>query len=165
VREVLGGGAQHRRPADVNHLDGVFHSGAALRGDRAEGIEVDADEVERLDLLLVQRLDVVGPVAPREDAAVDARVQRLHPPAEHLGSAGHVFDPRHGETALLEERSGAAARDELEAELLEPARELLEPRLVVDGDQRAHSCLTTCGSSRCSTACTRSRSDLLVSSG
>src|SRR4051794_29670145 len=46
--------AQHRRTADVDHLDGVGHAGAAARGDRAEGIEVHAHDVERLDLLLVE---------------------------------------------------------------------------------------------------------------
>ena len=116
-----------------------------LRRDRAEGIEVDADEVERLDLLLVERLEVVGAVAPGEDPAVDARVQRLHAAAEHLRRLRDVLDARDPEPLLLEERSGATARDELEAELVQPARELVEAGLVVDGDQRAHSSLTTCG--------------------
>ncbi len=45
-----------------------------------------------------------------------------------------------------------------------PSRELVEPRLVVDGDQRAHSSrTTTSGSSRCSTAWMRSRSVSAVS--
>ena len=53
-----------------------------------------------------------------------------------------------------------AARDELEPELVEAARELVEARLVVDGDQRAHaiSSRTTVGRSRCSTAWIRSTS-------
>ena len=60
---------------------------------------------------------------------------------------------RHVDAVLLEVRGRAAARDELEAELVEAARELVEAGLVVDGDQRAHSSLTDArGSSRCSTA-------------
>ena len=43
------------------------------------------------------------------------------------------------EPVLLEVRGRAAARDELEAELVEAARELVEAGLVVDGDQRAHT--------------------------
>ena len=92
-----------------------------LRDDRAERIEVDADEVERLDLLLVERLEVVGAVASREDAAVDARVQRLHASAEQLGRVRHVLDARDLHAVLLEERGRPAAGDDLEAELLEPA--------------------------------------------
>ena len=165
VREVLRRRAQHRRPADVDHLDGVLHARSVLRDDRAERIEVDADEVERLDLLLVERLEVVGAVASREDAAVDARVQRLHASAEQLGRVRHVLDARDVHAVLLEERGRPAAGDDLEAELLEPARELGQAGLVVNGDQRAHSSLTTPGSSRCSTAWIRSTSVARGSTG
>ena len=89
---------------------------------------------------------------------MDARVERLHAAAEHLRELGHALDARHLEAELLEVRGRAAARDELAAELGEPPRELVEPRLVVDRDQRAHSSLTTSGSSRCSTAWIRSSS-------
>ena len=58
---------------------------AAPSGDRRERIEVDADEVERLDLVLGERLRCPRQVAPGEDARVDARVQRLDAAAEHLG--------------------------------------------------------------------------------
>src|SRR5699024_4387568 len=44
---VLGGGADHRGPADVDLLDALVRGGA--RGDHlAEGVEVDDDEVEGL---------------------------------------------------------------------------------------------------------------------
>src|SRR6185436_15508612 len=60
-------------------------------------------------------------------------------------------------------RRGAAARDELDAELVEAARELVESGLVEDGDERAldhhrerrasaRNPRTASGSSRCSTA-------------
>ena len=45
-----------------------------------------------------------------------------------------------------------------QAEVGEPARELLQARLVVDGDQCAHSSVTTSGRIRCSTAWIRSTS-------
>ena len=68
-----------------------------------------------------------------------------------------------GRPSRLEVRRGAAARDELPAELGEAAREVVEAGLVVGGDQRAHSSLTTSGSSRCSTALIRSCSVSAVS--
>jgi hypothetical protein len=54
----------------------------------------------------------------------------------------------------LEKLGGSAARDELEPELGQAAGELLQARLVVDGDQctALQSSLTTSGSRRCSTA-------------
>src|SRR6266571_5104232 len=42
--EVLRGAAQHRRPADVDHLDSLLLPDAVTAGDLAERIEVDADE-------------------------------------------------------------------------------------------------------------------------
>jgi hypothetical protein len=57
------------------------------RGDLRERIEVDHDEVDRLDLVLRQVGEVARHVAPREDAAVHGRVQRDHAMAEHLGEA------------------------------------------------------------------------------
>ena len=99
----------------------------------------------------------------REDARVDARVERLHAPAEQLREARDVLDRRHREPCLRERGRRAPARHELEAELGEPARERREARLVVDGDQRAHSSRTTFGRSRCSASCTRSRSVSTVS--
>ncbi len=58
VREVLRGAAQHRRAADVDHLDRLLLGDAASRRDVGERIEVDADEVERLDPELLERRDV-----------------------------------------------------------------------------------------------------------
>ena len=86
---------------------------------------------------------IVRLVAAREDAAVDARMQRLHAPAEHLGCVRHLLDQRHRESGFLEEGRGLAARHELEAEVRQPARELLQTALVVHGDQSAHSSPTT----------------------
>src|SRR5439155_14694133 len=112
---------------------------AALSRDLLERIEVDADEIERLDSVLGQRRDVLGVIAPRENARVDARVQRLHAPAEHLREVRERLDALDVEAQFLEVRGGAAARDELPAELGESPREDVESRLVVGGDQRAHS--------------------------
>src|SRR6185437_8943543 len=65
----------------------------------------------------------------------------------------HVLD---GDPERLDRRRRAAARDDPPAELVQAPGEFLEPGLVVDGDQRAHSSLTTSGRSLCSTALIRS---------
>ena len=45
VREVLRGGAQHRRPADVDHLDDIRLGDSAPPRHRRERIEVDAHDL------------------------------------------------------------------------------------------------------------------------
>jgi hypothetical protein len=64
-------------------------------------------------------------------------VQRLDPPAEHLGDLGQLLDGRRLDAAFSEELGRAATGDELNIELREPAREVLEPRLVPDRQKRA----------------------------
>ena len=104
VREVLRRGTEHGRAADIDHLDDLRFRSPALCRDRCEWIEVDADEVDRRDVVLGQRVDVLGKVASREDSRVDARMERLDAPTEHLRRLRHVLDRRHVETLLLEER-------------------------------------------------------------
>src|SRR5437763_7135487 len=157
VREVLGCPAQHRGTADVDHLHRFLFADAVTPGDVAERIEVDADEVERTDRLLVERRNVIGIVAAREDGGVDPGVERLDAPAQHLGDAGELLHPLDVEPDfVLEKVRGSAACDELEAELCQAAGERLQTGLVVDGDQRAQSSATTSGRMRCSTAWMRS---------
>ena len=55
-----------------------------------ERIEIDHDQVDRLDALRGDRGEVVGPMAPGEDAAVDLGMEGLDPAVHHLGKAGHV---------------------------------------------------------------------------
>ena len=83
-------------------------------------------------------------------AGVDARMERLHAAAEHLGEIGQRLDALDRQAEALEVAGGAAARDEAPAELGEPAREDVEAGLVEGRDQRAHSSSTTRGSRRCS---------------
>jgi hypothetical protein len=115
VREVLRRPAQHRRPADVDHLDGLLLADAVLPRHLLERVEVDAHEVEEADSLLVERNQVRIHLAPREDAGVDRRVKCLDAATEHLGEVGHALDTRHLQTELLDVRGGAATRDELPA--------------------------------------------------
>src|SRR6266404_1225707 len=165
VGEILRCTAQHRWAADVDHLDGLRFGDALLRGDLLERIEIDADEIEGLDLVLFERREIVVTVAAREDPSVDARVQRLDAAAEHLGRFGDRFDTPDGQTELFEVGGGAAARDELPAELGETTCEHVETGFVVRRDQRAHSSSTTRGSSRCSSSLIRACNVSGVSSG
>ena len=137
VLEVLRRGAEHRRAADVDHLDGLLLAHVLPARDLREGIEVDADEVERLDSVLLERLHVRLHAAPREDRAVDPRMQRLDAAAEHLGHVGERIDRRDREAELGDVRGGSPARDELDAKLCQAGGEPVEARLVEDGDERS----------------------------
>ena len=165
VREVLRRRTQHRRAADVDHLHDLRLGRVRPAGRRREGIERDADEVDRLDLLLLESQQVLVELAAREDAGVDARMQRLDAAAEHLGGPGDLLDGGDGQAGLGEERGGSPGRDELPAELHERARKEVDALLVVDADQCAarQSSLTTSGSRRCSAAWMRARSVSTVS--
>ena len=91
---VLGRGADQRRPADVDVLDGGREVGAA-RHRRLERVEVHHDQVDRRDLVVGHRLGVAGVGAAGEDAAMDRGLQRLHPAVHDLGEAGVVADLDH----------------------------------------------------------------------
>ena len=60
-----------------------------------------------------------------------------HSVVEHLGHPGHLFDRHHRQARSFDRMCRPARGDELEAELGEAARELLEAGLVVDGEERA----------------------------
>jgi hypothetical protein len=126
------------------------------RDDLRERIEVDDDEVERPNVMLVERSEVVRMVAPREDRGVDPGVQSLHAPAEELRDLGQVLDPRHVEAVLGQVVGRPAAGDDVDAELGEAAGELGQASLVEGGDESAFdqeiSSRTAFGNSRCSTS-------------
>ncbi len=112
---VLGRGANQARPADVDLFDGLVKRDVGP-GDRGlERIEVHDHQLERQNAVLGQGLQVVGPVVPRQDTAVDLGVQRLDPAVEHLrkaGVLGHVAD---GDAGRFKKLSRAAGAEDFDA--------------------------------------------------
>ena len=137
---VLGGGADHRRPADVDVLDRVVVLDF-VAGDRLlEGVEVDADQVDRLDPLALERRHVLGVGAPRQERGVQARVEGLDPAAEDLLLAGELGDVVHLQAGLAQRRRRAAGGEQLDPEPGERPGEVGDAGLVGDRDQRpAHA--------------------------
>jgi hypothetical protein len=68
---------------------------------------------------------------------VDARVERLHPPVQHLGELGDLLDGRHWDPEMFDRGRGTARRDDLHSGAMQCPDEWLQPRLVVDADQRS----------------------------
>ena len=135
-RVVLRRRSHHRRAADVDLLHALVGCGTARDG-LAERIEVDHDEVERLDAELVELRPVGVEAQVGQDARVHAGVQRLDPPVEALREAGQLLDRRDRDPGRRDARCRRPGRHERHAGLVQAAREVLEPGLVIDTDQRA----------------------------
>ena len=138
---VLGGGAHHARPADVDLLDRVGARHALLGDGLLEGIEVHDDQVDRRDVVALHGFDVARLVTQGEDAAVHLGVQGLDATVHHLGEARVGRDLGHGDAGLGEGAVGAAGGEELDAHLGQGAGEALESGLVRDADERAVNAL------------------------
>jgi hypothetical protein len=96
---------------------------------------VDHDQVDRLDPLGGEGFQVVGHVAPSEDAAVKLRVQGLDPAAEDLGLTGVGGDFRDLEPSVGEGGARAPAGQEVNAARGQGARQLDQAALVGHAQQ------------------------------
>ncbi len=135
--EVLGGGADHRRPADVDVLEGVVQRHAGPGHRLHEGVEIDRYQVDGVDAAPGQLVQVGGLVAAGEDAAVHRRVEGLHAAVQDL-EAGELGDAGDGDAGLGQGLVGAAGAVQLEAEVGQPAGELDHACLVRDAYDGLH---------------------------
>ncbi len=150
VGVVLGGGADHRRAADVDVLDAIV-VGRALRHGGLERIEIHHHEIDRLDAVCGHRAGVVLVGADGEQAAMHPGMQRLDAAVHHLGEAGELRNVDHLEAGVFQRLGGAAGRNQLDAVAGERLGEFGEAGLVGHREQRAgdfaklgHLTLTAC---------------------
>jgi hypothetical protein len=133
---VLGCRADHGGAAHVDLLDRVLEGGAACHCG-LEGVEVDHDEVDGGDPVGLHLGDMPGIAALAQDAAMDARVQRLDAPVQHLGAAGdlrHLGDPQ----ARFAQHTGRiAGGDQFDPPGRKSLRQGEKTRLVRNRKQRA----------------------------
>ena len=143
---VLGGRPDHRRAADVDVLDDLRLVRVFARDGLLERVQVHAHEIHLLDALLGRLAQVRVLVAARQQTRVQPRDERLHPPVHDLGEAREVLDRPDSDPRAGQLVRGAAGRDDLHAQLLEPAGEVDDPPLVRDRQQRpAYADLTGLG--------------------
>ena len=109
---VLGGGAYHGGPADVDLLDVGVEGGARANND-AEKVEVDHDEVDGGHAQLRDPAHVLGLAAVGEDPGMDGRVQGLDPALKALGEAGDVLHRSHRQARAGDGGGGGAGGDDL----------------------------------------------------
>ena len=105
VLVVLGGGAQHGGPADVDVLDQFLEVGAGLRGYVFEAVEVDHHHVDGGDAVRLYGCHVFGVGAHGEDAAGDFGMHGLDAAIQHFGKSGDVADVGDGNPASRSRRA------------------------------------------------------------
>jgi hypothetical protein len=135
VAEVLRRRPHQARSADIDLLDQIVEGEAFPFRCLGERIQVDDDDIDGLDTEAGNRLQVVGMIAPRKDAAVDGRMQRLHPAVQHFGKAGQIRDARHVEARPGQRPRRAAGRDQIEAAIHEAAGKVDDSGLIEDAQQ------------------------------
>jgi hypothetical protein len=79
-----------------------------------------------------ERLEVLRPVAPGEDAGVHPRVKRLDAAIHHLRETCQLADWMRIDAGVLDRLQGAARREELVTEAVQPAGERDEARLLAN---------------------------------
>ena len=116
-----------------------------------ERVEVHADQVDRLDLVLVERVHVLGFGAHRQQPRVDARVERLHAPVEDLREAGVVLDRRASRCRRPRARAAVPPVETISTpSSASPRAKSTSPRLSDTRQQRAPDAhLARCDRPRC----------------
>ena len=125
----------HGRPADVDVLDGGRQIAAWLVDGGFERVQVDRDQIDRLDAVLVH--DCIVSTTTTEDAAVDFRVQRFHPTVHHFGETGVIRDFHCGNAVVTQQLERSAGGEDLDAKSFELLGEFEDPGLVGNADQGA----------------------------
>ena len=130
---VLGPGADHGGPADVDVLDGVVQRAARLRNRAFEGVEVDDEKVDGADAVHGHQIGIA--VESPQQAAVDARMQGLDAAVHDFRKAGLLghLDDRHAVAG--EQLRRAAGRQDADAERRQPPRERHHAGLVGNADE------------------------------
>jgi len=135
VLEVLGRGPEHRRPSDVDVLDGVFEGRGGSGDGGQEGVEIDCHQMKPGDPVGFELHPVTLDVRAGEQAGVNRGMQRLHPPVENLRESGDPIHRGDGDVRFAERRGCSARRDQLPAELDQAAGEFDDATLVAYRDQ------------------------------
>ena len=127
---VLGGASDHGGAADIDVLDCLFKRAARARDGLRKRIQVDDNQIDRLNTRLPDRLDMGGQIAPRQNAAVYRRVQRLHATIEHFRKAGVIRHFGRRNATVVQQLRGAAGGQHLDATAGERTRKFNHAGLV-----------------------------------
>ena len=130
--KILGGGPDHRRPADIDVFNQFFESNAGLGCGFLESVEIHDHHVDGGNAVLGHGGNMFGIFAAMQDAAVNFGVQRLNTPIEHLGKSGefrNIFDRDPG---IAQQFGRASGGDEFDAEPSQLAGEIDQAGFIGD---------------------------------
>jgi hypothetical protein len=131
--------SQHRRPADVNVLNGVVQRDVRF-GDRGlERVEIHHHEINGCDVVVLHGCFVLRVAPDVKQPAVDFRVQRLHPAIEHFRETGVLADVLYREARLPQGFSRSAGRNEFHPDGGQGLSERDQPVLVRNRQQCARN--------------------------
>ncbi len=141
---VLGSRPNHCRTTDVDVLDAGCKV-AAFRNGRLEWIEIDHQQVDRPDAVRLHRCGVLGVGADRQQSAMHAGVQRLHPSVHHFGEAGQFGYVEHLEPGVGQRLTSAASGDQFDTVRRKRAGKIDKTGLVGHGQQSARDAAKSVG--------------------
>jgi hypothetical protein len=131
---VFGGGADHRRTADIDVFDAVI-IGLACPHRFFKRIEIDHQKIDGTDAMGQHRglMDRIG--TDGQQAAVDFRMQGFHPPIHHFRKAGDIRDIENRKAGIPDRLTGATGRYQFDPLLMQGPGEGDQIGLVRDGQQ------------------------------
>jgi len=135
VLVVLRRAADHGRAADVDVLDSIRQCAAGLGYSGGERVEADRHQIDWSNAVLGHHRAVQ--VTTTKDAAVDLRMQGLHPSVHHLRETGVIGHFDGSDTVVTQQLEGTAGGEDLNTEGFELAGEVDDAGLVGHADQRA----------------------------
>ena len=135
VLEVLGGGTEHGRAADVDVFYRFRESHVWLLDGGLEGIEIDDDKVDILEGVFLHGLLMGGIVAHGEKTGVDLRMERFDAAVQHFRETGEFVDGLDGDAFPFEEFGGAAGGNYLHAAFRELHGQFRDSRFVGNGNK------------------------------
>src|SRR5579872_3245311 len=111
VVKVLGGGAYHRRPTDIDVLDEFLESNSGLGGGFFERVQIDHNHIDALDPVLFHGGHVLGVLAAMQNSAMDLGMKGFHAAVKHLGESGEFRDVFYRDPRVTEKLGGASSGD------------------------------------------------------
>ncbi len=85
--------------------------------------------------MLRDYLPVSGISAPKQNSAVNFRMQRLHAPAQHFRPSGQFGHVAYGDSRIAQQPRRPSGRHNFNFQRSQLPRKFHQPRLVVDADQ------------------------------
>ena len=133
---ILGGAADHCWATDIYVFDAIIKS-STLRDRCFKRIEIHCHQINWRNAMRFHLCQMLGQIAPAQNAAMHLRHQSLHAPIQNFGKARMVGHILHRHARLAQRLGGAAGGENLHAARREEAAKFNQPGFVGNGKQRA----------------------------